>query len=94
MQTAIDAIGTLAEGKGIQTYTVSRTEIQRAFTHLGSPTRYTIAGSIAKQIPTFAPLMPPARKIWNGEDRRRGLFDAAALALTFFGSLTEETASC
>ena len=84
MQTAIDAIDGLAEGKGVQTHTVSRMEIQRAFAHLGSPTRYAIAGSIAKDIPTFAPLMPPARKIWNGEDRRMGLFDAAALALTYF----------
>jgi hypothetical protein len=84
MQAAIDAIETLAEGKGVQTCKVSRKEIQRAFPHLGSPTRYAIAGSIAKQVPTFAPLMPPARKIWNGEDRRMGLFDAAALALTYF----------
>jgi hypothetical protein len=83
-QIAIDAIETLAEGKGVQTYTVSRKEVQRAFAHLGSPTRYAIAGSIANHIPPFAPLMPPARKIWNGEDRRMGLFDAAALALAFF----------
>jgi hypothetical protein len=92
-QTAIDTIVTLAEGKGVQTYTVSRKEIQRAFAHLGSPTRYAIAGSIAKHIPIFAPLMPPARKIWNGEDRRMGLFDAAALAFTFLSPRAEATAS-
>ena len=83
IQTAIAAVQTLAEGKGVQTRTVSRKEVQQAFAHLGSPTRYAIAESIAKHVPIFAPLLPPARKIWNGEDRRMGLFDAAALALTF-----------
>jgi hypothetical protein len=82
----------LAEDKGVRTYTVSRKEVRRAFAHLGSPTRYAIAVSIAGHIPTFAALMPAARKIWNGEDRRMGLFDAAALALAFFkNGRTEET---
>jgi len=86
MQAAIDAIATLAEGTGVQSCTMSRKEVQRAFAHLGSRTRYAIAGWIAKHIPTLGPLMPPARKIWNGEDRRMGLFDAAALALAFFNN--------
>jgi hypothetical protein len=73
----------LAGRKGVPTYQVSRQDIQRAFAHLGSPTRCAIAESIAKQIPMFAPLMPPPRKIWNGEDRRMALFDAVALAVTF-----------
>ena len=30
------------------------------------------------------PYLPPIRKIWKSEDSRMGLFDAAALALTFF----------
>jgi hypothetical protein len=51
--------------------------------HLGLSTRYAIAKSVAKQIPIFAPLMPPARKIWNGENRRMGLFDTTALAPAF-----------
>jgi hypothetical protein len=28
--------------------------------------------------------LPPPRKLWKSEDARMGIFDAAALALTFF----------
>jgi hypothetical protein len=81
--TAVKVAEKLAGRKDVLTHRVSRQDIQRAFAHLGSPTRYAIAESIAKQIPMFAPFMPPPRKIWNGEDRRMALFDAVALAVTF-----------
>lgn len=82
--TLIEAAEELAAWDGLPTYQLSRKNIKRAFADIGSPTRYAIAEAIAKQIPMFAPLLPPPRKIWNGEDGRMGLFDAAALALTFF----------
>jgi|SRR5690348_15036174 hypothetical protein len=49
-------------------------------------TTYCIARAqfIASHIPVFQPLLPPPRKIWNSEDARMSIFDAAALALTFF----------
>ena len=68
---------------GVPSHRLSRNDIRRDFARTGSSTRYTIARAIVKDIPVFAPLMPAARKIWNGEDRHMGLFDAAALALTF-----------
>ena len=37
-------------------------------------------------IPAFEAFLPEPRKWWNSEDPRMGLFDAAALALTFFHS--------
>ena len=73
----------LARDNGVPAHALSRKKIRQAFGHLASPTRYAIAKAIAGQIPTFAPLLPPARKIWNGEDRRMGLFDAASLALSY-----------
>ena len=76
-----NAIETLAESKGVVTFKVSREQVREAFAYVGSPTRYVVAEAIAKNIPAFAPLLPAPRKIWNGEDRRMGLFDAAALAL-------------
>jgi len=81
--TLLAAMKKLAEGRGIVSAAVSREQIQEAFAHLGSPTRYAIVEAIIKDIPMLAPYAPPIRKIWNGEDRRMGLFDAAALALTF-----------
>jgi hypothetical protein len=70
--------------RGIFMETVTRKHIRETFAYLGSPTRYAIVEAIAKHIPMFASYAPPIRKIWNGEDRRMGLFDAVALALVFF----------
>jgi hypothetical protein len=81
----VEAVEALAASKGVGTVKVTRTDIRQAFAHLRSPTRYAIAETIAQRIPIFAPLFPPVRKIWNGENRRMGLFDAAALAMTYFG---------
>lgn len=74
----------LANSRGVIALRVSRGEVRAAFAELGKPTRYVIAEAIANRIRIFAVLLPPTRRIWNGEDRRMGLFDAAALALTFF----------
>lgn len=79
----IEAAEKHAQRNGVTNYRLSRIDIQRTFAQAGSSTRHAIAQAIAKDIPMFAPLIPSARKIWNGEDRRMGLFDAAALALTY-----------
>lgn len=73
----------LAGSGGIPTVTLSRVKIREAFAYLEPPTRYAIAKAIAREIPIFSALLPPVRKIWNGEDRRMGLFDAASLALSY-----------
>jgi hypothetical protein len=80
---AFYSICDLAGERGINVVAVSRRKVQEAFADLGRPTRYAIAQAIALELPIFAPLMPPPRKIWNGEDRRMGLFDALALMLAF-----------
>lgn len=77
------AIKQQADGRGVRTVKVSRKQIRRVFAHLAPLSRYAIAKTIAQDMPVFAPLLPPARRIWNGEDRRMGLFDAAALAVTY-----------
>jgi hypothetical protein len=81
-----EAITKLVESQRIVVAAVSRDRIREAFAALGSPTRYAIVQAIAKQIPVLGPYVPPVRKIWYGEDRRMGLFDAASLALTFLGA--------
>src|ERR1700728_4555172 len=78
------AIKEKARVRGLFTATVSRKQIREAFAYLGSPTRRAIVEAIAKHVPTFASYVPPIRKIWNGEDRRMGLFDAIAVALAFY----------
>jgi hypothetical protein len=54
------------------------------FSSLGRATRYAIVSDIVRRLPMFASFQPGRRKIWNGEDRRMGFFDAAALAITLF----------
>jgi hypothetical protein len=65
---------------------VSRLEVRQAFALFGAVTKEGIADAIAKQVPALARFVPPPRKPWNSEHARMGIFDAAALALTFFGA--------
>jgi hypothetical protein len=80
----VEALEALARRKGISIARLSRDEVRQSFGSLGSPTRYAIVQAIAKQVPIFETYVPPIRKIWKAEDRRMGMFDAAALALTFY----------
>jgi hypothetical protein len=68
-------------------YTVAR--VRDYFAQLSAFTRYARAEFIADHITVFRPLLPPPRKIWNSEDARMSIFDAAALALTFFNRAVE-----
>jgi hypothetical protein len=81
-------IAASARRRGIRVVMISRAHIKRAFGGFGALRRYAMAEVIARHIPMFAPLLPPPRKIWNGEDRRMGLFDAAAQALVYFDDLS------
>jgi hypothetical protein len=74
----------LAKREGIPALPISRKEVRQVFANLGKATRYAIVSEIVRRLPMFASFQPGRRKIWNGEDRRMGFFDAAALALTFF----------
>jgi len=82
------AIFKLAELNEIPIYSYSRTQVRNAFSYLGSASKHAIAETIAKHIPAFERYLPPPRKPWMTEDTRMGLFDAAALVLTFFQSVS------
>jgi hypothetical protein len=83
------AIATLALGRGIPVYAYSRDEVQDAFANFGVTTKQGLAEIIAKHIPAFERYVPLPRKPWKSEDARMGIFDAAALALTFFQNGTD-----
>ncbi|WFU32408.1 hypothetical protein QA635_39025 [Bradyrhizobium brasilense] len=76
----------LASDRGIPVFAYSRDQVRRAFEPYGCPNKNSLAELIAKHIPAFHQYVPPPRKPWMSEDRRIGLFDAAALALLFFQS--------
>jgi hypothetical protein len=77
-------IAALAKSRRIPVCSYARIEVQKAFAPLGPITKVGIAETIAKQIPALERLVPPPRKPWHSEPRRMGIFDAAALAMTFF----------
>ena len=74
----------LASGRGLYTPIYSREAIRECFESSGARTRHDIALSIAEQIEVFRRRLPRERKRWDGEDVRQSLFDAVALALTYF----------
>ena len=80
------SIAALAKDRRIPVFTFSRDQVQDAFERYGPPNKQSVAELIAKHIPAFEQYVPPPRKPWMSEDRRMGLFDAAALALVFFQS--------
>ena len=79
-----EAIENLAEDYSIPVSRYSRAQVRESFASFGLPTKQAIAEAIAKNIPALERYVPPQRKPWRSEDARMGLFDAAALALTFF----------
>ncbi|SDG43964.1 Holliday junction resolvasome RuvABC endonuclease subunit [Bradyrhizobium sp. Rc2d] len=85
------AIVKLAEARGIPVFAYSRDQVRRTFEPYGCPNKESLAELIAKHIPAFEQYVPPRRRSWMSEDRRMGLFDAAALALVFFQTLASET---
>ena len=84
-----DAIAELANRYGLPTVFFSRADVRGQFSYLGSVTKYDIAMAIAKHIPAFERFLPRRRKPWESEDARMGIFDAAALALTFLQSRSQ-----
>jgi hypothetical protein len=83
-------IAELADGVGIERIAFSRGDVMRAFASVGALNKRQVAETIARRIPAFERYLPPVRKAWMSEDSRMSLFDAAALALTFFQSPWDE----
>jgi predicted RNA-binding Zn ribbon-like protein len=88
-------VETYAASQAIDCHRVTREQIRTCFRTTGARTRYEIAQIIAAHIPAFQHHLPPARKPWETERRRLGLFDAASLAMTYYaqGPLPEDERS-
>jgi hypothetical protein len=81
IQTLINLMTAHATEEGIKTASYSRSEMRACF---GLSTKREIAEAIARAFPELEPRLPPVRRIWMSEDVRMSIFDAAALAMTFF----------
>jgi hypothetical protein len=74
----------LAASKGIEPIIYQRAVIRTVFANLGAKTRFEIAQVIAQHIDALSHRLPKKRKPWESEQPRQSLFDAAALAITYF----------
>lgn len=89
--TALNAsINVLAKDRAIPAFAYSRDQVRGVFESRECPNKHSLAELIAKHIPAFERYVPPPRKPWMSEDRRMGLFDAAALGLVFFQSIESD----
>jgi len=79
-----EAIVQLASRHRVPSVCFTRMEVRKQFEHLGIVTKDAIALAIARQITAFELFLPRTRKPWQSEDARMGIFDAAALVLTFY----------
>lgn len=80
----LKAIVQLAQERKVRVQRVSRRDVRQAFANGGAVTKEQIASVIASRYRELASRLPPPRKIWMSEDVRMSLFDAAALACTYF----------
>ena len=80
-------IGHFAAVQSIDVHAYSRAQVRDCFSKVGARTRFEIAQAIASQVHAFGHRLPPVRKIWQSEDPRMSLFDAAALAMTHYSTI-------
>lgn len=73
-----------AISRGVSVSPIAWTDVRSHFIRYGGYTKYEIARLVAASLPVLAPRLPPPRKPWKSEDSRMGIFDAAALGLTYF----------
>jgi Holliday junction resolvasome RuvABC endonuclease subunit len=84
IQLLINDISKLAAQKKIRVRSFSRLKVKQGFSETGASNKHEIATAIANRFPELAPRLPRFRKPWMSEDYRMSIFDAVALALTFF----------
>jgi hypothetical protein len=86
IQNLIERICRLSQAEGLKSRRIPGSRVKRVFHTFRARTKHEIAHAVAQQIPELAPRLPRYRKPWMSEDYRMAIFDAAALALTYFYS--------
>jgi Holliday junction resolvasome RuvABC endonuclease subunit len=84
----------LASERKVKARKVTRRLVRRAFAPYGAVTKHQIAVEIAKLFHELESYVPRFRKPWMTEDERMSIFDAVALALTFFHFKHKQKSPC
>jgi hypothetical protein len=78
------ALTASANARDVEVAIYSRRDIEKALGLASPATREAVAGRVASFIENFAWRLPPERRAWESEDPRLSLFNAAALALSYY----------
>jgi hypothetical protein len=79
------AVERLAKSFGIGARKLSLAQVKNTFSYEPLGTKHQIARKLAEHFSDeLGHLLPPKRVLWKAEHYRMGIFDAAALAVTFF----------
>lgn len=73
-----------ARSQVIDVHIFDKADIQDCFKGVKAATRYEIAKAIASQVDALSHRLPPVPRPWDSQNQRLGLFDAAALAMTYY----------
>lgn len=79
----------IARAHNMDAKVFSRDVVQSVFSETGAVTRVQIAQVIADRVDAFSHRLPQRRRAWQSDDPRQSLFDAAALALTYYAVMNE-----
>jgi len=82
--TLLKTLERMANENGITVAKISRSNVQAAFSNFEVHTKHEIAEKLTEFFPPFKRLLPGKRKIWDAEDARYGVFDAAALGFAYY----------
>lgn len=80
------AIARLADGQSVEVHVCPRSRVSEFFKSFGARTRHEVAIVIASQVTALERFLPARRKIWQSEPRHISIFNATALAMTYFGA--------
>ncbi len=79
-----DSLSILATLTGVEVSRLHRNNVQTVFSEFGSKTKFGIAKTIADWLPELGVHMPRYRRPWRSEDHSMAMFEAAALALSYY----------
>ena len=84
VQRLLKEVAQFVEASGGNAVRFSWPDVKRTFFPDGTITKWEMAQMIALEFPELSYRLPSPRKLWMSEDDRMSIFDAVALALTFF----------
>ena len=84
VNTLLASLEQLAMERGLEVVKVSHGNVLQTFSNFDVSTKHAIARKLVEFYPQLDSMLPGKRKIWESEDGRYGIFDAAALGFAHY----------